>query len=105
MTVDSVPDKGLEPNCGMPATSNGSGALDVARLVSHLLASGKKDIYHEVEIEVDRAVLQTVLNHTRGNQVQASELLGISRTTLRTKLRSLSMAVEKQVLLRFGETR
>jgi two-component system nitrogen regulation response regulator GlnG len=32
----------------------------------------------------------------KGNQVQASELLGISRTTLRAKLRALGMAVEKQ---------
>ena len=103
MTIDSLPDKGLEPNGSMPAASNGSGALDVAQLVGHLLAAGKKGIYREVEIEVDRAVLQAVLHYTKGNQVQASDLLGISRTTLRTKLRNLSMAIEKQVLLKSGE--
>jgi DNA-binding NtrC family response regulator len=30
--------------------------------------------------------------------VQASELLGISRTTLRAKMKTLGMIVEKQIL-------
>jgi two-component system nitrogen regulation response regulator GlnG len=47
---------------------------------------------------VDRVVIETVLRHAKGNQVVASELLGISRTTLRAKLRSLGLAIEKQLL-------
>jgi DNA-binding protein Fis len=43
-------------------------------------------------------VLETVLRHTRGSQVQAAELLGISRTTLRAKLRALRMTFGKQLL-------
>jgi two-component system nitrogen regulation response regulator GlnG len=69
-----------------------------------MLAEGEKDIYRKVEKEVDRAILQAVLRYTKGNQVQACELLGISRTTLRAKLRNLRMAIEKQVLLKFGQS-
>ena len=49
---------------------------------------GETDIYPKVTAAVDRVVLETVLRHVKGNQVQASEVLGISRTTLRAKLRA-----------------
>ena len=61
-------------------------ALDVRRLVRDLLAFGSPDIYRRVIAEVDRVVLAEVLRHVSGNQVHASELLGISRTTLRAKI-------------------
>ena len=43
------------------------------------------------------AIKDIVLRHVKGNQVQASELLGISRTTLRAKLRELGLTVEKHL--------
>ncbi|VTS04202.1 sigma-54-dependent transcriptional regulator [Tuwongella immobilis] len=57
--------------------------------VRELLDSGAGDIYRTLLHEFDAAVLQEVLRHVNGNQVHASELLGISRTTLRSKLESL----------------
>ena len=71
--------------------------VDVGRLVANLLRAGEDEIYRKVCPAVDRVVMKTVLRHVKGNQVQASELLGISRTTLRAKLRSLGMAIEKQL--------
>jgi two-component system nitrogen regulation response regulator GlnG len=59
--------------------------------VRDLLATGAPDIYRTVIAEVDRATLAAVLRHVHGNQVHASELLGISRTTLRAKLQALDM--------------
>jgi hypothetical protein len=64
----------------------------VLRLVRDLLALGSPDLYRRIIAEVDRVVLAEVLRHMGGNQVHASELLGISRTTLRAKL-----AAEKQL--------
>jgi two-component system nitrogen regulation response regulator GlnG len=63
--------------------------VGVAALVHQLLSSGSGDIYRRVIQEVDRVVLSEVLRHVRGNQVHASELLGISRTTLRAKLATM----------------
>jgi two-component system nitrogen regulation response regulator GlnG len=71
--------------------------LDVGRLVRGLLRAGQSDLYHTVMQEVDRVVLDEVLRHVHGNQVQASDLLGMSRGTLRAKLRTLGMSVEKQL--------
>jgi two-component system nitrogen regulation response regulator GlnG len=47
---------------------------------------------------VDRVVLGAVLRHVGGSQVKASQLLGISRTTLRAKLRALGSAAQKPPL-------
>jgi nitrogen regulation protein NR(I) len=73
--------------------------FDLAGHVQRLLHSGEADIYRKACEAADRVILEVILRHTRGNQVQASELLGISRTTLRAKMKALGMIVEKQVLL------
>jgi two-component system nitrogen regulation response regulator GlnG len=74
------------------------GALDVAFLTESLLRAGEPDVYRRVCLEMDRVILDTVLRHVQGNQVKASELLGISRTTLRAKLRALGVNSEKSLL-------
>jgi two-component system nitrogen regulation response regulator GlnG len=75
-----------------------AGGLDLADFTAGLLRAGEADIYRRVCLEVDRIVLDTVLRHVKGNQLRASELLGISRTTLRAKLRALGIAVQKHLL-------
>jgi two-component system nitrogen regulation response regulator GlnG len=47
------------------------------------------ELYRHVIQTIDRVVLEEVLKHVKGNQVHASELLGMSRTTLRSKLAHL----------------
>lgn len=72
------------------------GALDVNGLVHLLLRAGGREIYRDVQLAVDRAVLTEVLRHVQGNQVEASRLLGISRTTLRAKLQMLGMKLPRE---------
>lgn len=45
-----------------------------------------KDIHEMVLAEVERPMLETVLEHTHGNQTQAARMLGLSRSTLRKKI-------------------
>jgi Fis family transcriptional regulator len=45
------------------------------------------DLYHVVLSEVEPAILDVVMNHVEGNQSEAAEILGISRGTLRKKLK------------------
>ena len=71
--------------------------LAVARLVRETLAQKCGNIYYQLQAAVDRVVLREVLEHVKGNQVEAADVLGISRTTLRSKLRCLGLVVEKQV--------
>ncbi len=45
-----------------------------------------RDLYDFVINEVEYPLLKTVMQHTRGNQSKAAEILGINRSTLRKKL-------------------
>ena len=69
--------------------------FDLVRYVRNLLAGEKSDLYRVISQEVDRIVLQEVMSHCDGSQLHAAERLGISRMTLRSKLRSLGLIQEK----------
>ncbi len=84
----------LTPEC-LPTTVFGQNAVprqgnsrfsELRELVRGLLKTNAPDVYRTVLQEIDRVVLEETLSHAHGNQVLASELLGISRTTLRAKL-------------------
>ena len=46
---------------------------------------------------MERYVLTRVLRHTRGNQSQAARMLGITRGSLRNKMRSLRIQLGSTV--------
>ena len=79
----------------LPIHSPSGGALEVGQYTRQLLHAGQPDVYRLVSAAVDRVMLEEVMRHVKGNQLQAAELLGISRTTLRAKLRAQGLAVEK----------
>lgn len=59
---------------------------DLADWIRQLIRTGETELYYRVQREVERILLREVLEAVNGNQVQASQLLGISRNTLRSKL-------------------
>ena len=73
-------------------------SLEVAQRLRELLRAGEADVYRRLCLEVDRVVVDIALQHTGGNQVLASQLLGMSRNTLRAKLRTLGLSLQKQLL-------
>ena len=77
--------------------SPAAGDLEIGRMVRELLEKSRGNIYYDVQAAVDRVVLGAVLEHVKGNQVEAAEILGISRNTLRSKLRSLGLVLQKQL--------
>ncbi len=44
------------------------------------------DLHQVILAEVERPLIQAVLEHTEGNQSRAAHLLGITRTTLRSRI-------------------
>jgi two-component system nitrogen regulation response regulator GlnG len=72
-------------------------SFDLAERIERMLGDGQPEVYSRIMAEVERELLTRALRRTRGHQAQASELLGINRTTLRTKLRELGIALDKVV--------
>ena len=70
---------------------------NIREFVRGLLSENHPDIYHKLHGEIDRILLPEVLDHVGGNQAQASELLGIARSTLRNKITDLRLTFEKRL--------
>ncbi|QEG24916.1 sigma-54-dependent transcriptional regulator [Mariniblastus fucicola] len=90
----SMPELVQEPD------SDSTGTLDLESIrscVAELLEKSQPEIYYHLHNEVDRILLPAVLNEVDGNQAQASELLGIARSTLRSKISDLGLTVKKGV--------
>ncbi|HVV98925.1 MAG TPA: sigma 54-interacting transcriptional regulator, partial [Planctomycetaceae bacterium] len=69
----------------------------IPEFVESAIASGERDVYRRTLEHFDRLLLSRALQQVRGNQAHAAELLGISRVTLRAKLRAMRLSVAKVV--------
>lgn len=76
-------------------TAEGGGPL--VSFIEARLAAGTENLYEESLRRVERMLLPRVLQHTGGNQVQAARILGITRGSLRNKLRELGITVGRTV--------
>src|SRR5262249_40187784 len=84
------------PGAANPAeTANGFAAL--GPFLEERLQSGGENLYDEMLRRLERLLLTRVLQHTGGNQLQAAKLLGITRGSLRTKLRELGITIARSV--------
>jgi two-component system nitrogen regulation response regulator GlnG len=95
----------------LPATITGRAPVETTReggdapavgfdwdaFVAARIAAGSESLYAECLENMEREVLVRVLRRTGGNQVQAARILGITRGSLRTKIRSLGITVAKAV--------
>ncbi len=61
------------------------------RYLNSLAGQQPTDVYRLVLEEVERPLLECVMDYCGGNQSQAARVLGLSRATLRKKLRQYSL--------------
>jgi DNA-binding NtrC family response regulator len=59
---------------------------------SAIAIDGNPDIYHYVVSSVEKHLIEKVLDITNGNKQKASELLGITRVTLRKKMQEYNIS-------------
>jgi DNA-binding NtrC family response regulator len=92
----AVLERAVEVARGMKAPSPPSATVEgkgygLEALIAALQRPGERDLYARVIQAVDRVLFTEVLRQTHGNQLRASEILGIDRKTLRHKLRNLGL--------------
>lgn len=83
-----------DPQIEAPATQV-SLRDNVAQVIRHYFASLKgeepKHVYDFFLDEIEEPILAVVMKYTRNNQSEAARILGLSRGTLRTKLKKYQM--------------
>ena len=73
--------------------------LNLSSLIDHyfkrskdkLLNNNNKNIYSVIIEKVEKSLIENILDYTNGNQLKASEILGLNRNTLRKKIGDLSI--------------
>ena len=94
--VDHLPANLQNPKTESDNLTNGSSML-WDRFVNERIAANTENLYREGQELMEREVIMRVLLHTEGNQVQAARILGITRGSLRTKIRTLNISIGKSI--------
>jgi two-component system nitrogen regulation response regulator GlnG len=79
------------------STEATDGFAGLGTLVEERLRQGSENLYDETLRRMERALLTRVLQQTGGNQLQAAKILGITRGSLRTKIRDLGITIARTV--------
>jgi two-component system nitrogen regulation response regulator GlnG len=64
------------------------------QFVEKAIGGNETDVYRRARDQFDRLLILRVLQHAGGNQNRAAEILGLSRVTLRARLRAMKGFVE-----------
>ena len=67
---------------------------ELVKFIDERISSGSQDVYADTLELVEQCLLKRVLTHTEGNQSKAAKILGITRASLRHKLRALHVSME-----------
>ncbi|MDT8421288.1 MAG: nitrogen regulation protein NR(I) [Desulfuromonadales bacterium] len=90
---------GLLSSGDIAAQEDSLEALVARKLQNSLAQMDLQDLdnlYEMVLHQVERPLINIILQHTRGNQVRTSEILGINRNTLRKKIKTLDILVKRR---------
>jgi two-component system nitrogen regulation response regulator GlnG len=88
-----LPESLREPSEPVAGADPGAEAeFSFAAFIMRRLEEGTTALSAEAHQRLDRLLVRLALRHTRGNQVQAARVLGISRQTLRAKIREFGFA-------------
>jgi two-component system nitrogen regulation response regulator GlnG len=96
LLADFLPPHVRKPAGGAP-NGEPSGTFDWDEFVDERISANSENLYAEGLERMEREVLIRVLRHTGGNQLQAARILGITRGSLRNKIRTLGISIARSV--------
>ena len=73
---------------------SGTVEMSSSKNFNKLLKVNNKNIHSDIISEVERSIIQNVMIITKGNQLKASEMLGLNRNTLRKKIGDLNINIQ-----------
>lgn len=96
LLLDFLPERVRKPATPV-GVNEASGLFDWDEFVAGRLSANTENLYAESLERMEREVLLRVLKHTAGNQLQAARILGITRGSLRNKIRTLGISIARSV--------
>ena len=76
---------------------------DLTASIDRILAHGDENVYAEAVAALDRYLLTHVLRKTQGNFSRSAKKLGITRGSLRNKIRTLGLSIDRQINVDSGD--
>ena len=96
--ADFLPDVVRDlPAGGATFSSSQEEAIDWNQFLAQRLEAGTECLYDEAVSRLEQTVITRVLRHTSGNQLQAAKILGITRSTMRAKMRQFGITLDRVV--------
>jgi two-component system nitrogen regulation response regulator GlnG len=92
-----LPPLSTNERCSPTAAGSEGQENGILAFVRERLRADTTDLYAEAIEHIERRLLPEVLRHVDGNQTQAASILGITRGSLRNKLRGLNISVGQVV--------
>jgi DNA-binding NtrC family response regulator len=97
---DFLPDQvrlASNPTSAPPAIAEAAPDSDLRAFVDECLRRGSEQMYASAVEMMERYLITRVLRHAQGNQSQAARMLGITRGSLRNKMRTLGIQIGNTV--------
>jgi two-component system nitrogen regulation response regulator GlnG len=92
-----LPEQVRNPSDATTEATESVAGFDWDQFVAGRISANSENLYAEALERMEREVLVRVLKHTDGNQLQAARILGITRGSLRNKIRALGISIARSV--------